>query len=459
MEELQFSPSPAVWTQVQNEVRHQQQKQKRRVGFLFFFLLLALALAGVFYLSNSNISKPIQLSKPEVPSGRSSLADSLQGQPPRRSAEVRLSNSSDTATSLSKSVASADAMAPIRPARTVNTTLVAGSHGQPRNAQTSAASNAPWAETGITKQGDSKTNGATAIASTNPKTSGAQQPNHDSSVVSRQPSAAKGVDASQAKQQVTKTQPPRPWKFGFSAAAGASSSVGPRIQQQIIATPYYGTLYGGGTLTLLPGVNYGSLAGYNVQYSSPNPPRPKASFSLGFFAEKPISHRLSLSIGLSYQYNSTQTKTGAYVDSNISVSSNGSMTVTKDGFYQQGTSRSYTNAYHVIQLPLVADYLISKTNKIPLTAELGLSVGEIIASNALLYDYPNFVYFKQSHAISQTQATATAALLLGIRSQHITYRLGPQVQYGMTNLWKPDNGQNQHMMFLGIKLAMIPWQK
>jgi hypothetical protein len=133
--------------------------------------------------------------------------------------------------------------------------------------------------------------------------------------------------------------------------------------------------------------------------------------------------------------------------------------MTKDGFYQQGTSVSYTTSYHVIQLPLVADYLISKTNKLPLTAELGFSLSEIIGSNALLYDYANMVYFKQSHALNQTQASATAALLVGMRSEHITYRLGPQFQYGMSNLWKPGNGQNQHMLFLGIKLAMIPWQK
>src|SRR5271170_2108243 len=81
MEELQISPSAAVWMHVEKEIGQKKGKQKRRVGLLLFFLMLALAVGSTYYVYNRSQSKSIVFTRPPVSASSARATDKLQTQP------------------------------------------------------------------------------------------------------------------------------------------------------------------------------------------------------------------------------------------------------------------------------------------------------------------------------------------------------------------------------------------
>jgi Outer membrane protein beta-barrel domain len=456
MEELEFSPSATVWTNVQKQVRQKQGRRKRRVGGVIFFVLLALSIASVYFVYNTGKPRAIMYTRrPQATGSGPARADRLDGQPANVPSKPEIYSPAQIPPSKAKSP---NAVLPS------GANLAGGSFKNRRRPkseeQQGTAATAMHPAQTRTADFDPERNlePKPAIVTPTPdlETREAKKPDTVPNLTPGHADMAAGKSPQKATQQISKTTHRRPWKLGFTASPGLVSPVTSLHQEAIVATGF-GSYVPAGTY-LYPGTYYSSGA-YPIKYSAPNKPSPHFSFSGGLFLEKPISTRFSLSIGLNYHFYSTLTKTGAHVDSTIAVVAYGYNSTTKNGYYQQGTSNVYANNYHFLELPLVADYLISKTNKLPLLAEAGLSLGELIGSNALQYDYTEMVYFEQPHALAQTQLSASTALLVGLHSGHISYRLGPQIQYELSNLLKSNNGDTQHLLFIGIKFAMMPWQK
>jgi len=202
-----------------------------------------------------------------------------------------------------------------------------------------------------------------------------------------------------------------------------------------------------GGLSASPGANWDSVASLNYSKAI----KAKSSFSLGIAVKKQVSKRSSISAGIQYTHISTQIKTGEIKDSSASFNYNNSNITTRlENFYRPGLSVSRINKYNLIQIPLLYSYQFATSKKLPLFINAGFSLTRIISSDALVYDSYNQAYYKNTNVFNKTQVTLTGGLHTNLSFiKHGTLEIGPQLQYGLTNIVK-NNDAKQHLFFWGL---------
>ena len=89
-------------------------------------------------------------------------------------------------------------------------------------------------------------------------------------------------------------------------------------------------------------------------------------------------------------------------------------------------------------------------------AEAGLTVSQMFGGNVLQYDYLSGTYFESKNNISKTQLLGNAAYLFSLKQKSIVLKVGPQVQYGFTNLAASSSVAKEHLFFAGVKFIVLP---
>src|SRR5207253_11291827 len=96
--------------------------------------------------------------------------------------------------------------------------------------------------------------------------------------------------------------------------------------------------------------------------------RSSVAFGIGFFAQKNLTNKLAMEVGVGYQYYSTKSSIGSL---NSSARSFYDSTLAKqtsvDAYYTTGDNVDYTNHYHFIQLPVNMLWQLNKSAEKPLT--------------------------------------------------------------------------------------------
>jgi len=167
---------------------------------------------------------------------------------------------------------------------------------------------------------------------------------------------------------------------------------------------------------------------------------------------------LEVSFGLNYHYYSTRIATGAKIDSNLTMYANYAIVQT-NGYYRPGNSSSYLNQYHFIELPVLLKVRLNRSVRMPLTAQGGLALSELISSNALQYNQGAGVYYKDNSLFSKTQCNLSVGLMLGLSGRSVMYQIGPEFQYGLTSLLKNSGAEKEHFLSAAIKVVFIPSKK
>jgi hypothetical protein len=185
---------------------------------------------------------------------------------------------------------------------------------------------------------------------------------------------------------------------------------------------------------------------------SPSSVKPGFAFAGGLSLRRYMSDVFSLEAGLRYSYSSTSIQVGQKRDNTAAIQLalpvpayyTNTSAVTRAGY-------TYTNQYHFIEIPLRAQLLCGPQS--PLSFNAGLSIGRLLASNALQYDASNNVYYKNNSFFNKTQLTLSAGADIRLwRKKAMPVEIGPRLQYGLTNLFKENIYGNRHLLFAGMEL-------
>lgn len=256
---------------------------------------------------------------------------------------------------------------------------------------------------------------------------------------------------------ITKTQlrPKRPWEAGFAGGIGVSSLNQALLKRSAIAASDNRN-------------STAAITGQPQTYISKI--QPDLAFWAGIVMQKPLSNRLSFSTGLNLRYYSTRLRTGDKVDltgqslslptssynyTALSAITYAAAPPTSYPYYAAGDKQVFINRYYFLEIPGSVEWQITPNRRLPVFWEAGFSLSYLMGSNALYYNNKAGVYYKDGDVTNKFQFNLSTALLFGIPFQGVNLQVGPQAQYGLTNLLNTQNS-GQHLFYGGIKMVVIP---
>jgi len=81
----------------------------------------------------------------------------------------------------------------------------------------------------------------------------------------------------------------------------------------------------------------------------------------------------------------------------------------------------------------------------------GASMSGLISSNAVVYDNYNQAYYNNNDLFRKVQITFLGGINTQFKLGSTAVHLGPQFQYGLTNLFKHDDYGTQHLFSMGLQ--------
>jgi len=236
---------------------------------------------------------------------------------------------------------------------------------------------------------------------------------------------------------------PGQWRSGFSVTVGTST-----VNRGIFSS--FNRTYSPATSVTGPGQAPGN--------PSESPVSPDFSFGLGDFLYKELSRRVMVSAGINYRYYSTTILTGRAVDSSLSFANANRYGLPSgvNSYFRTGTTNRYVNQYHFIEVPVLADIGLSPRRKVQLVWEVGASLGVFLTSNALHFDPTTRVYYKDIRQFNELQANASTSILICVKILKTRVQVGPQFQYGWSDLLHRNSENPGHLLYGGIKISFLP---
>ncbi len=170
--------------------------------------------------------------------------------------------------------------------------------------------------------------------------------------------------------------------------------------------------------------------------------KPYAGFTLGIYAIKKVSKKSNFTIGINYALLST------------------SMLIRSDtlGFQSAVTnnttgSKQFYNHYHFLELPVAFQTTLFSIKKKPLLVEIGLSLSQLIYTNALQFNASTGHYYNDNSLFNSTTVGAHAGLLFALnKSTSSPVMLEPQFYYGLTPVAKSGLYDSRHYSFINIAI-------
>lgn len=175
----------------------------------------------------------------------------------------------------------------------------------------------------------------------------------------------------------------------------------------------------------------------------PNNPSAGIAFNLSFYVQKNINSRWKFNTGLNYLYQSNAIRTGNRVDSTASFYFT-TKSLKVNSFYRSGDSIGYKNKFHLLEIPVLFQYRISK--KYPAYIEAGPSVAYLLNSNAMVYKANQGLYITDNAIFNRLLLSMSigAGFNLAEKSR-FPFTIGYQFKYSMSSVIKDPFGK-QHIM-------------
>ncbi|HEY5405567.1 MAG TPA: hypothetical protein VIJ92_00705 [Ginsengibacter sp.] len=178
------------------------------------------------------------------------------------------------------------------------------------------------------------------------------------------------------------------------------------------------------------------------QQSRFSSPVMKAAFSFvtGLSAEKNISKKIKFVSGINFRSSSASFKlydsAGAY--------------------YARGAANKYINHFNFIEVPLSLKIQIGKVKNLPMLWQGGISISELISSNALQLNASTGYYYKDNSLFNKTQIGFNTAFLLTLFStQKNSVLIGPYLYYDASKIANEGLYYKRHFVFTGLHTAII----
>lgn len=223
-----------------------------------------------------------------------------------------------------------------------------------------------------------------------------------------------------------------PWRIGTQAALGRSSIIkGFGIFNDYAFADVFSSA-GGLPSAGLPG-NSSRL-------------NPGLSFSTGLFAERSLSKKWSIQLGVDYNNFSSSMKTGNRVDSSRTLFTG--MTIAR--FYRAGTTSTYTNRFHLLSFSAGASYQVLGGRNFKLKWDGELSYSRLIGSNLLHYSPGISGYYKDNSLLVKNHIFVSTGLSFPLSK---TILLNPRASYSISPLLK--EGAGTHFFNYGLRLKIF----
>ena len=237
------------------------------------------------------------------------------------------------------------------------------------------------------------------------------------------------------------------WKIGYTAGIGSSN-----LNQNLFnSVKTLSPVSFSANPTAVGNVGY-------VNYSS-SEIKPGFSFQAGAFVNRNLSKHISFSAGVNYHYYSTTMRTGMKINTTLVTTNSVNQTIVANSYYENAQSQTFTNQYHLIEIPLSVNFQLNKSKRMPFIWELGLAPGYIVSSHALYYDPNTNLYFSNYLRPNKLQLNGVTALMIGFPLHKGELQIGPQLQYGFTGFVNTNDGNPGHLFYAGLKISFIPGKK
>jgi hypothetical protein len=236
------------------------------------------------------------------------------------------------------------------------------------------------------------------------------------------------------------------WKWGFHITPGISSlsDHGLSFPQNSADRSYYTNSVSSGS-----GVPQARQKRSDV--------KPGFAFQAGAFVQRQLSSRTSLSLGLQYGYYSNVLRIGNRRDSLLSVLDFSGGQIYNAG----GDTIKYTNQYHFIELPLSFQWQLNKNKTKPFIWSTGFTIGQLIASNAIMYDTAfNGIYYQNKKRLNKTQFSLSTGFSWTIaNNKKVQWSLGPVANIHLNKLVDNPFDNKGYLFFVGLRTGILFNQK
>jgi hypothetical protein len=207
----------------------------------------------------------------------------------------------------------------------------------------------------------------------------------------------------------------------------------------------------------------GSGSGIPPIRQKPSDVKPGFAFQAGAFAQRQLSPRTSFSLGLQYGYYSNILHIGNRRDSLINnnqfanvLDANGN-----NVYNAGGDTIKYTNHYHFIEVPLSFQWQLNKNKTKPFVWSTGFTIGQLIASNAIMYDTAfNGIYYQNKKLLNKTQFILSTGFSWTIaNTKKFQWSLGPVANIHLNKLVDNPFDNKGYLFFVGLRTGVLFNQK
>ncbi|MEO6869535.1 MAG: hypothetical protein ABI168_07820 [Ginsengibacter sp.] len=191
-------------------------------------------------------------------------------------------------------------------------------------------------------------------------------------------------------------------------------------------------------------MNSGTGSG-SFPYYSPSKIRNSISIIGGVFIEKFISEKFHVSFGFNYKYFSTVNKTGFKIDS------------VQTAYYNSPVgSSTYRNSFHFVEVPAALKVLLNNKKSLPLYWKAGMSISQLLSSNALQFKTNPGVYYIDNSLFIKTQLGFSTGLSVTLMSkQKYPVSIGPEIYYGISGIAHYGLYKKKHFSYIGISAEIL----
>lgn len=458
LQELSFSPSEAVWSNIERAVNGEK---KRRVPIFWLFLLPALTLSGIGVIYFSTRTGTVQ--KDIVKTSAAGTTPTARTTPAAGSTQP----SHDIPAVVHNGHPSGDGHSPTSGHNNSNNSIYYNSirnnsstHSANRQTvqQTDMTDNEPEVlsevrtETLSQSQHPAVVRTSLAAAAERANLPGLNVFDRHYSV-SASPHLSSGSKTATTAKAPIQLKPKYTWEAGFAGGIGMSSLNRTLFQQPSAVAS-----------DVRPPNTNSSTAVTGAPKSYTSKIQPDLSYWAGIVVQRPLNKRFTLSLGLNLHYYSTKIQVGEkviapsnyYYAQSLFAPPAPQVQAAVYPYYSVGDSYTYTNRYYFLELPGSVLWQVNHSRSLPLFWEGGLSLAYLMSSNALYYDAKSSIFYKDGSMTNKTQLNLTTALLVGLPIRGMRLQAGPQVQYGVTSLQNNGGTNGQHLFYGGLRVVLLP---
>ena len=272
--------------------------------------------------------------------------------------------------------------------------------------------------------------------------------NHDTATTTRKDTIRPALAAAEINKPLKLTKHSI-WVFGLTIYTGVSDNIsspaifnsGGNYERQSLSNSALGT---SGSPSSVPAFTM-------LSYSK------SLSYAIGFTLQKQVSQKVFVTTGLNYHFYSANSTVGNR--STLSTTLYDSVllkTTSISDFYGGGTVNIYKNKYHLLELPVHLIFQLNKKREKPFTVSAGFAAGYLIGSNALYANNRRSIFYVEKDQFKRLQLLGQAGFQIAITgSRSYTISIGPEIQYGFTNLTKSVVNSDQHLFSVGLKAHLL----